>query len=82
MGWALNMENKNKISRNKVALVTGSATGIGCEIAVYSARAGFRTYATMRNIQKAKEIKGTADAERLPKNTMFLKYIHAVSQLT
>jgi NAD(P)-dependent dehydrogenase (short-subunit alcohol dehydrogenase family) len=60
------MENKNKISRNKVALVTGSATGIGYEIAVHLARAGFRTYATMRNIQKAKEINEIAKTEDLP----------------
>lgn len=60
------MENKNKILRNKVALVTGSATGIGYEIAVHLARAGFRTYATMRNIQKAKEINEIAKTEDLP----------------
>jgi hypothetical protein len=51
-------------------------------ISLHLARAGSRTYATMRNLHKAKEIKETADAERVPKNTIFLKYMHAVSQLT
>jgi NAD(P)-dependent dehydrogenase (short-subunit alcohol dehydrogenase family) len=53
----------NKMSANKVAIVTGSATGIGYEIAVHLARNGFRTYATMRNLQKAKEIKEIAQTE-------------------
>ena len=66
----------------KVAVVTGSSSGIGYETSLLLVRNQIKTYATMRNIQKAKEIKETADAERLPKNTMFLKYMHAVSQLT
>jgi NAD(P)-dependent dehydrogenase (short-subunit alcohol dehydrogenase family) len=59
------MDNKNT-SAYKVAIVTGSATGIGYETALHLARNGFSTYATMRNLQKAKEIKETADAESLP----------------
>lgn len=47
-------------ANNNVAIVTGSATGLGYEIAVHLARNGFRTYATMRNLQKAKEIKDIA----------------------
>lgn len=66
----------------KVAVLTGSSSGIGYEISLLLARNQIKTYATMRNIQKAKEIKETADAERLPKNTLLLKYMHAVSQLT
>jgi NAD(P)-dependent dehydrogenase (short-subunit alcohol dehydrogenase family) len=46
------MSNNNKMSanKNKVAIVTGSATGLGYEMAVHLARNGFRTYATMRNL--------------------------------
>jgi NAD(P)-dependent dehydrogenase (short-subunit alcohol dehydrogenase family) len=50
----------NKMSVNKVAIVTGSATGIGHETAILLARNGFRTYATMRNTHKAKEIQKIA----------------------
>ena len=59
------MENKNT-SANKVAIVTGSATGIGYETALHLAKNGFSTYATMRNLQKAKEIQEIAEADRLP----------------
>ena len=36
----------------KVALVTGSSSGIGYETALALARDGFYTYATMRNTSK------------------------------
>src|SRR2546425_5173719 len=59
------MKNKDT-SANKVAIVTGSATGIGYETAVHLAKNGFRTYATMRNLQKANGIKEMAKTENLP----------------
>ena len=40
----------------KVAVVTGSSSGIGFETALALARDGFYTYATMRNISKAGSI--------------------------
>ena len=72
------MENKNT-SANKVAIVTGSATGIGYETALHLAKNGFSTYATMRNLQKAKEIKETADAESLPLDVIQLDVTDNVS---
>ena len=62
------MSSNNKMSANKdkVAIVTGSSTGIGYEIAVHLARNGFHTYATMRNLQKANEINEIAKTESLP----------------
>ena len=39
-------------SNNKVAVVTGSSTGIGYETSLILARNGFLTYATMRNLDK------------------------------
>ena len=59
------MKNKNT-SANKVAIVTGSAAGIGYEIAIHLAKNGFRTYASMRNLQKANGITEMAKNENLP----------------
>src|SRR5437016_7653608 len=60
------MKNKNTSAKDKVALVTGSATGIGHETAVHLAKNGFRTYASMRNLQKANGIAEMAKTENLP----------------
>src|SRR5437667_6934329 len=60
------MKNKNMSANNKVAIVTGSATGIGYETAVHLAKNGFRTYASMRNLQKANGITEMAKTENLP----------------
>lgn len=51
---------------DKVALVTGSSSGIGFETAVLLARSGFHTYASMRNLEKSKNIIQIASAENLP----------------
>src|SRR5918912_1084911 len=50
----------------KVAIVTGSSTGIGYETSLALARNGFLTYATMRNLNKAENIKSIATKESLP----------------
>jgi NAD(P)-dependent dehydrogenase (short-subunit alcohol dehydrogenase family) len=49
-----------------VAVVTGSSSGIGFEIALMLARNGFQTYATMRNLAKSENIKSIASKENLP----------------
>ena len=53
-------------SNNKVAVVTGSSTGIGYETSLILARNGFLTYATMRNLDKSENIKSAATTESLP----------------
>jgi len=53
-------------SNQKVAIVTGSSTGIGYETSLALARNGFHTYATMRNINKSENIKLAATKENLP----------------
>src|SRR5947208_15598115 len=53
-------------SNEKVAVVTGSSTGIGFETSLTLARNGFVTYATMRNLGKSAEIKSVATKEGLP----------------
>lgn len=50
----------------KVAIITGSSTGIGYVTSLYMARNGFKTYATMRNLEKAKGLMETKDNEKLP----------------
>ena len=45
---------------NKVAVVTGSSSGIGLEAALTLARNGFDVYATMRDTGKAGQIQGAA----------------------
>ncbi len=52
-------------SNQKVAVVTGSSSGIGHEIALVLARNGFLTYATMRNLQKNSKLKSVKDQEKL-----------------
>lgn len=49
----------------KVALVTGSSSGIGFETALALARENYFTYATMRNISKSKKIQEIAKKENL-----------------
>ena len=50
----------------KVALVTGSSSGIGYETALALARDGYQTFASMRDTSKAKELTKAADNEKLP----------------
>ena len=50
----------------KVAIVTGSSTGIGYETSLILARNGFLTYATMRNLNKSEDMKLTVAKENLP----------------
>jgi len=50
----------------KVALVTGSSSGIGYETVLALARDGYQTFASMRDTSKAQELMKIADKENLP----------------
>ncbi len=50
---------------DKVAIVTGSSSGIGFETALALAREGYHTYATMRDIKKGDKILDIAKNENL-----------------
>jgi NAD(P)-dependent dehydrogenase (short-subunit alcohol dehydrogenase family) len=50
----------------RVALVTGSSSGIGHEIALVLARHGYFTFATMRDLQKKSKLESIKDEENLP----------------
>ena len=54
------------MQERKVALVTGSSSGIGFETALILARTGIHTYATMRNLEKSKNIIEISNTENLP----------------
>ncbi|MDH3794799.1 MAG: SDR family oxidoreductase, partial [Nitrosopumilus sp.] len=49
----------------KVALVTGSSSGIGLETALALARDGYHTFASMRDIKKSAELEHAAKKENL-----------------
>jgi NAD(P)-dependent dehydrogenase (short-subunit alcohol dehydrogenase family) len=50
----------------KVAVVTGSSSGIGRETCLILAKNGYTTYATMRNPQKGSDLRSIAEGENLP----------------
>jgi NAD(P)-dependent dehydrogenase (short-subunit alcohol dehydrogenase family) len=54
------------MSEQKIAVVTGTSSGIGLETAIHLAKNGFKTYATMRNLNKAQAIKQRGQLENLP----------------
>jgi NAD(P)-dependent dehydrogenase (short-subunit alcohol dehydrogenase family) len=54
------------LDRKKVAIVTGSSSGIGLEASLLLARNGFDTYATMRNSSKSNILIDLAKKDLLP----------------
>jgi NAD(P)-dependent dehydrogenase (short-subunit alcohol dehydrogenase family) len=64
---------------NKVAIVTGSSSGIGFETSIMLARNGFYTYATMRNLEKSKAIIDLKEKEKLPLEILQLDIIDELS---
>ncbi len=57
--------NTDRNKKKKVAVVTGSSSGIGFETSLLLARNGFYTYATMRNLDKSKAISNLKQKEKL-----------------
>jgi NAD(P)-dependent dehydrogenase (short-subunit alcohol dehydrogenase family) len=62
------MKNQNESVENnrKVAVVTGSSSGIGYATALQLARNGYLTFATMRNTAKGADLIKAAESEKLP----------------
>lgn len=50
---------------NQVAVITGCSSGIGYETSILLAKNGFKTYATMRNVEKGDKLKDIAEKENL-----------------
>jgi NAD(P)-dependent dehydrogenase (short-subunit alcohol dehydrogenase family) len=61
-----NSNNKPNEENTRVAVVTGSSTGIGFETSLMLARNSYFTYATVRDLQKSKEIERMAQQANLP----------------
>jgi short-subunit dehydrogenase len=62
----------SSFSNDKVAVVTGSSSGIGLETSVLLAKNGFHTYATARNPEKSQTLIDIARDNGLPIQTMQL----------
>jgi NAD(P)-dependent dehydrogenase (short-subunit alcohol dehydrogenase family) len=60
------LQRKLVLKDQKVAVITGSSTGIGFETCLLFARSGIRTYATMRDLTKGHLIKEIAQKEKIP----------------
>src|SRR5215831_3882159 len=54
------------MQQKNIALVTGSSSGIGFHTSLFLARAGFYTYATLRNLDKSSKIIDIAQEDNLP----------------
>ena len=54
------------MSMEKVAVVTGSSSGIGFQTSILLARSGYATYATMRDIGKSGPLREIANSQKLP----------------
>jgi NAD(P)-dependent dehydrogenase (short-subunit alcohol dehydrogenase family) len=57
------MVGMSQASSQKVAIVTGSSSGIGYATSLMLARNGFYTYASVRNSNKSASLQLTADAD-------------------
>ena len=55
-----------KGQQEKVAVITGSSSGIGFETSLLLSRNGFYTYATMRKLNKSKKLNDIVEKEKLP----------------
>jgi len=60
-------------SSQKVAVVTGSSSGIGHETALVLARNNYLTYATMRNLDKSFNLKKIAAKENIDSKIRFIQ---------
>ncbi len=60
------MKQEEGEEQGKVAIVTGSSSGIGYATSLLLARNRFHTYATMRNTEKSADIQEIANKEKLP----------------
>ena len=63
----------------KVAVVTGSSSGIGYETSLLLARNQFKTYSTLRNLNKSEKLREIASREKIPLHIAQLDVIDDIS---
>ena len=68
------------MQQKNTALVTGSSSGIGFETSLLLARAGFYTYATMRNLDKSSKIIDLTKKDNLPLEVLQLDVTARLTQ--
>jgi NAD(P)-dependent dehydrogenase (short-subunit alcohol dehydrogenase family) len=73
------MTSKEKETQHRVAVITGSSSGIGLETSLLLARNNFLTYATMRTLQKADNLRALASKSKLPLQIIQLDVIDDAS---
>ncbi|GCA64289.1 short-chain dehydrogenase/reductase SDR [Kipferlia bialata] len=56
----------------KVALVTGTSTGLGLATSIHLAKKGYKVYATMRNLDKRVALDKEAEAQGVSLSVMRL----------
>ncbi|MGA9170963.1 MAG: hypothetical protein WCF03_20400 [Nitrososphaeraceae archaeon] len=59
-------KDTNGWNMQRVAIVTGSSSGIGYATSLMLARNGFYTYASVRDINKSATLQSVANTEKLP----------------
>ncbi len=64
------------VKNQKVAVVTGSSSGIGFETSLALARKGYVTYATMRDLRKSKNLEGIAHDANVSLKTIEMDVDH------
>ncbi len=67
------------MSEKRIAIVTGSSSGIGFETSLMLAIHGFITYSTMRDLQKSPTLKSIADEENIPLRCIQLDVTNDIS---
>jgi len=63
----------------RIAVVTGTSSGIGLATSLALARGGYRVFAAMRNLGKAEPLRAAAAAENLPIEVVALDVTQATS---
>lgn len=61
----MNVQSKKSIIMKKNILITGTSTGVGLESAILFAKNNYKVYATMRNLNKAENLKKKIEEENL-----------------